>query len=225
MTEVDWTDEAEAAPAKKKGIPRWIWIGCGCGCLTTIVLLALGAWVLSRSLDPNVQWPKLGQVLPFEDRPTDLELQIGIPIPGIDMFTLHDREDGYQATVTHFGAADEDELDEIFSEDPDALPGGIGKPTGAEAIEIELQGRMVRAVRFDGIRGIGAIDQLGPGIRIDASRKGAGFTMVELRQFGDDPISDEQIADFFDHFQLWGDAPEPISNEETAPAEGATEDE
>ena len=63
----------------------------------------------------------------------------------------------------------------------------------------------VRALAFSTIKGQGGVEELGSGIRIDATQ-GTGFTFVEIRNIGSkDPVSDEIIADFFDHFDLWGD--------------------
>jgi hypothetical protein len=116
MTEVDWSEEAEAPAPKKRGIPRWIWIGCGCGCLTTLVVLAIGGWYFKQALDPEVQWPKLRQVLAFEERPTDLKLHMGMPLPGIRIYTMIDEGDQYQATVTYFESDNANQMDQVFTE-------------------------------------------------------------------------------------------------------------
>jgi hypothetical protein len=210
MTETDWAEESETPP-KKRGIPRWAWIGCGCGCLVTIIVLVVGGIMIKRAFDegtdPEVQWPRLGEVLPFDERPTDLEMQFGLSlgIGGVQNYTLRDDEDGYIVTVQHHGAANANEMDMLFSAEGGAIPFGIGEPVDAEERTLELQGREVRALSFRTIKGQGSVEELGPGIRIDSTR-GAGFTFVEIRMIGtQEPVSDETISDFFDHFDLWGD--------------------
>ena len=62
--------------AKKRGIPKWIWASCGCGCLAVVILVAISAFwlkgVVEEGTDPEIQWPKLQKVLPYEERPADL---------------------------------------------------------------------------------------------------------------------------------------------------------
>jgi hypothetical protein len=210
MSEVEWSEEGEQAPRKKGGIPKWVWIGCGGGCLLAVVaVIALGVfgalWV-KKGADPEVQWPKLQQVLPFEERPTDLELGFGTRIPFVmDQYALVSAEGHYTATVMHFKGAAASDIDQMLSEDPQNTPFGLGAPVEPVAGELEIQGQTVRLLRFRSIGGTGGIEGLGPGVRVDLSRPGRAL-VVEFRRTGSqDPLTDEDLTAFFDHFDVWKD--------------------
>lgn len=210
MSEVEWSEESEEAPRKKGGIPKWVWIGCGGGCLLAVVaaiaLVVFGAMWVKKGADPEVQWPKLQQVLPFDERPTDLELGFGTRIPFImDQYNLVSASGQYTATVMHFKGAAASDIEQLLSEDPQGAPFGLGAPVEPEAGELEIQGRSVRVLRFRSIGGTGMVEGVGPGIRVDVSSPGRAL-VVELRRKGSqEPLTDEELTAFFDHFDVWRD--------------------
>ena len=200
-----WTDDG-GAPKKKRRIPKWLLFGCGCGCLFVVAAGGLIGYFIMQAADPDVQWPKLQKQLAFDERPSDLELQFGMPIPGanFEMFTMVDEVDKYVATVQIFGSLSSSDAEALFSENPGQVPGGFGEPTGAHLGEVEIQGRVVRALHYTGIKGTGAIDPVGSGVRIDISGDEPGIRMVDLRTLNQEgPVTDEQIDDFFGHFDVW----------------------
>lgn len=210
-TDDDWA-ELDEAPAKKRGIPKWVWGGCGCGCALVVILLAVGGFwlkdVIEQGTDPEVQWPKLQRVLPYDERPTDLAMEMGITIPlaGVENYTLIDHQRGYVATVQHHLRASANEMAVLFDAEGGAMPFGLGEPVDAEAAEVVVQGNPVRALFYRTIGGQGSMENLGPGVRIDATQ-GAGFTLVDLRLMKKEVerVPDEVIEEFFDHFDLWGE--------------------
>jgi len=210
MTEVEWSEESESAPKKKGGIPKWVWIGCGGGCLLlilgTIAVTIAGAIWVKDAADPEKQWPKLQQVLPFEERPATLDLGMGMGIPFVmDQYVLSNHAEKYTATIMNFKAAASGDFDQMFRADPDNAPFGLGAPVEPEVGELGIQGESVRTLRFKTLGGQGMVDQLGPGIRVDLSRPGRTL-MVELRRMGNqDPLTDESIIAFFDNFDVWAD--------------------
>src|SRR5262245_50944811 len=103
-TETAWPQEGSAT-AKKRRIPTWAWWGCGGGCLFLtlgmIALVVLGARLVRESIDPEKQWPRLAEVLAFDERPPGIELTFGLGI-GADQFHLIDREKGLGATLIEY---------------------------------------------------------------------------------------------------------------------------
>ncbi len=220
----EWSPD-EARPARKRGIPRWLLWGCGCGCLGFVMLLlALGGsgyLILKDSQKPEVQWANLGEQLAFETKPTDLTMLMGyrIPkvqflvtiLPGTEEYHLRDSEDGYMAIVR---VVPDDDMKEQYMDPTSGIPGI--SVTDGELFTFELQGQVVNAMRFSGSDTnipfvsddtLESMD-LGPGVRVVIPRPQKPI-VVELRGFLADaagdrlPVSDEQIADFFDHFTVW----------------------
>jgi len=210
MTEVEWSEEGEAAPKKKGGIPKWVWLGCGGGCLVLVIgaiAMGIGIFMVAKdAADPEKQWPKLQEVLYFEERPADLEMGLGIGIPFLmDQYVLSNDDEQYTATIMNFKSAASGDFDQMFSADPDNTPFNLGAPVEPEVGELGIQGESVRTLRFKTLGGQGAVGVLGPGIRIDLSRTGRTM-MVELRRMNEDePLSDESVIAFFAHFDVWAD--------------------
>lgn len=209
MSEVEWSEENEEAPRKKGGIPKWVWIGCGGGCLlATVALIALGVfgaiWA-KKAVDPEVQWPKLQKVLPFDERPTDLTLEAGMPMFVMDQYVLTSASGGYTATVMHFKAVTAADVDQMLAEDPKGTPFGMGAPIEPESGEIDIQGRTVRLLRFRAIGGTSFVDELGPGVRVDVSSPGRTLVVQLQRKGSKEPLTDEELVAFFDHFDVWRD--------------------
>ncbi|MFT5291417.1 MAG: hypothetical protein ACI8PQ_003344 [Planctomycetota bacterium] len=220
----EWSPD-DARPARKRGVPRWLLWGCGCGCLGFVMLLLAlagsGYLVLKDSEKPEVQWAHLGEQLPFETQPTDLTMLMGYRIPKVQFlvtimprteeYHLRDTEDGYNVIVRV--VPDEDTQDR-YMDPTSGLPGFA--VTDGELFTFDLQGQVVSAMRFSGSdtnipfvsdETLESMDQ-GPGVRVVIPRPEQPI-VVELRNGLVDaagqriPLSDEQIADFFDHFTVW----------------------
>lgn len=205
MSESTWGDADSTPPPKKKTIPTWLWF-CGGGCLLAVILaIAGGAWVASRfsgATDPEKQWPKVAEILPFDQRPSELELKFGLDL-GMQMYYFDDRR-GYMAVLMHMGLGGRHERDQFMNPD-----GGMGRKE-AQAGKITVQGRELDLLRFqhmgkqgDAQPGTPEVND-GPAVFVDLTPEGAsGFTilqLVSLRAPG--PIADEVIQEFLKPFHV-----------------------
>ncbi len=201
-SDAEWEASGEP-PQKKRRIPKWLMFGCGCGCLVMVAAIALLAVIGFRAVDPDVQWPKIQEVLAFDEQPTGYDV-IGVPVPGVEMFTLTDETDRYVVNLYRFESLEADDAEALFSERLGETPFGLGQPKGAELGSMDVQGKSVRVLRFTGMGGTSAIDPLGGGIRFDLSEDGGGMRVVEFRTMQKSAaVTDEQIEDFFGHFDVW----------------------
>lgn len=204
-------DPALDKPVRKGGFPRWLWIGCGCGCLTMLLLAVaagVGSWMMFKDADdPDVQWPRLREVLHFDERPEDLTLIVGVKVFSLhEEYHLRDYEDDYSVVIRSSG--DDGQVRALM--DPNASTPGVAVE-GGERLEREIQGRSVQVLRFDSLDGnvpfLGAeakaeLEQ-GPGLRFLLPREGSDV-VVELRSGEDgEPVPDAVVEDFFEHFDVW----------------------
>lgn len=195
MEELD--DEPERDAPRRRGIPRWAWITCGSGCMLAMITIAVvtiaGYRVIRTGTDPEQQWPKLAEVLPYDERPEHLSLEFGFSI-GTDQFHLRDGRTGAAAVIT--AMPDPGAVDALLDADPQTVF-GMGGPLDPESGELELQGRTVRALRFSSIRGTGKE----PGIRLDLGQRGKSWRVAELKMR--QPPTDEDVQAFFEPFDVW----------------------
>ncbi len=153
MSDVGWgSDHLE--PPKKRVIPLWV-MGCAGGCMFAIGAAAVATYYGGTMLKewwevqskPEVQWPALAAVLPFDEQPAGFTIARW---PIMDLWQLEDR--------------DQDLLVYVFG----APQGGSGKTWGewlsspkqsvmfklqdgefdTEEGHLILQGRELRCVRF-----------------------------------------------------------------------------
>jgi hypothetical protein len=192
MSEAQWDEDGgqgAAAGKKKKRIPTWALWTCGGGCLlmTLIVgaLTVLGVRVAKQFNDPDKAWERVGEVLPYDTRPAGWEAR-GFSLFGTGMYALDPPGSGVRMMLQRFAQRSEVEaLLDPSSPQNQGLP-PFGRLKDAEAVELELQGRSVRALRFRG----GWVDLLGlaptsgdegdfPGLRLDlSSPQGAAMLHV-----------------------------------------------
>lgn len=205
MSETTWSEEGdrERAP-KKKGVPSWVWWGCGGGCLLlTLALAALGVFAartFRASTDPEKQWPKLGEVLHFEQRPAGLELAFGLSL-GADQFHLLDAEKGLRATLIEFPPTADSDYRQLMN--PDAsLPLGLGQPIEPEEGTLSIQGKVVPCLRFTRIKPEPEEGE-GPGIRVDLTGERSRPRTLELRRRAAGRIEDAEVEAFLAPFQVW----------------------
>ena len=202
MSEASWGDEESAEPAKRR-VPTWVWWGCGGGCLLLTLMggaMAVFGWrLVSEGMDPEVQWPRLAQVLAFDRRPEGIELHFGSGLVGADQFVLEDAERGLIATVLQYPASAGVTVDLL---DPElGLPLGLGKLIEPETGTLLVQGREVPCVRFAGIQRQG---QGGAGVRLDLTGARKQPRTLELRRAaGAQRIEDAEVEAFLLPFDVW----------------------
>ena len=198
MTEEEWGSDFEQPVKRKSRLPILAWV-FGSGCLlvliVAIVAIVWGTRLYGKATDPDIQWPRVAEVLPFAERPTDLGI---VGLPGQNwMFKLPDED--YHVLLTYSSVAS-DELREQF----------MGNAGG---FKLEVQGRELSAVRMDP-KGKGADSPAGgslmsrftPGhsIMVELSPPAASdllilqFTAIASKQ----PVPEQLVIDFLEHFQV-----------------------
>ena len=203
-TEADW-DNAEETPRKKRRIPSWVWWGFGGGCLTlTVAGIAFGVFaarLLKEGMDPEKQWPRLAEVLPFDERPGSIDLHFGLGI-GADQFHMVDREKGLRATVVQYHSSSSEEYGHLM--DPDfELPMGFGRLEGPESGKLVVQGHEVPCLRFSRFNSGAEVDT-GAGIRVDLTGTRERPRTLELRRHaGAERIEDAEVEGFLAPFDVW----------------------
>jgi len=205
MADADWGDEGHAERPRKKRVPSWVWWGCGGGCLflalVVIALVVLGSRLVRESIDPEKQWPRLAEVLAFDQRPSGIELQFGLGL-GADQFHLFDREKGLRATLIEYPSSASDDYDQLM--DPDfELPMGLGQVVEPESGMLVVQGREVPCLRFTRVQPEPA-NEGGAGIRIDLTGTRKKPRTLELRRREGTPrIEDAEVEAFLAPFDVW----------------------
>lgn len=247
MADESWGDDFQApAPRRAPGVPRWVW-GCGCGCLALALALVIGlvvagdrlvAWFESHG-DPEVQWPRVAEVLPVEEPPEDLAImQIPfIGMMGIDTWYLADYEQGLHAILMSATGETGDELARTML-DPDHGRSALDEDIEAgEREEVRIQGRAIGVLRFEprrrrsgddeeeGERPRVGVDQPwghdanGAGAILDLSPADGSRTIVFqiMRERSLDPLTDDELRGFLAPFTI---GPDPDAIEAPPPAEG-----
>lgn len=101
MSDVGWGSDHLEAPKKRK-IPLWL-LGCGGGCMFFVGALAVAAiWVFPKAErwvgglnEPEQQWPRVADVLPFDAPPQGFTIQ-RLPFPIVNLWQLEsDSQDLY----------------------------------------------------------------------------------------------------------------------------------
>jgi hypothetical protein len=212
MADVEMYEQEEVAPPKK-GLPAWLWV-CGSGCLLLVVAtILLGVWGVGKFkelADPEKGWEALAEILPYEERPTDLEFQWRWNI-GMDMFIL-EHADGYMAILMRFPAQDaEASREQLFDPEFTGSVMGFGGRKNAEAGKYTVQGREVDVLHFDqqgSSKSQGGGPSVGPGRSIYVDLTPAGKTrplVLQLIRKGEGGnFSAEEVTDFLAPFDVWG---------------------
>ena len=202
MTEADWNPTEEAPPPRKRRFPRWAIFGCGgCAAVLLVVTVAgviLGGRWLKEVQDPEVQWPRLREVLPYDERPQDLVLQAGSTMGVGYQFVFVDREESLTIYVQDFDVGEE-EFQEILASEM------VGQPRDPVRDDMELQGRTVPIYSYEEVNvpKLFGEEAQGAGLRVDISA-GDRQALVDLRRVGSrEPVTEEQARAFLDHFDVW----------------------
>ena len=234
MTDENWSSESTEAPPKKKGFPKWLMF-LGCGCLGMVGIAAVGGGLLYSSLegvaDPEVQWPAIAEVLPFDGEHPDLVIA-NIPFvnitPGInDMWVLTERGSANTATVYLLGGENGHEIaDELLSSSGDVDLPFVGGVHDVVEVTVLVQGRELRAVRFTSFDADevdedelaeddddGFMSEMNKAlkkaaIRIDVTQEGVDdvIVLIEYAKAGTlEPVTDEEINKFLAPFNIGPD--------------------
>lgn len=232
MSEGDWSSEARGLEKPKRRIPIWVW-GCGGGCaLVLLVGVILGVFMFrtaAKMMDQDKNWAEIAQVLPVVDRAEGYRV-VGMPVKfdGVQIWTFIALDQSHQVTLFHGpgGEGTEDMRSELFGS------GSAGR-ADAQPGTLVVGGRTLRVLRH---RTIPGKEGGGGGAIRDAMMKaidGANLTaelslpdspeliaVTYTRQGASEPVRDEEVLDFLEHFRVPGVAAEPAQ----PPAEGEERD-
>lgn len=213
MSDANWG--ANEAPVKKSGLPKWL-LWCGGGCLLALVVGGIGAFVLFKlgkefveeARDSEKQWPKLQQLLPFDERPAGYELGWGSSFL-METYVLKDGK-GLVGVVMRFKESDAESVDaQLMNPEFGGSFMGMGGRKDTQAGTIEMQGTTFDVLRFrqaeaQAAPGEGAVSA--PAHSAYVRLTAAGDTrpvVVQLIAMGAmQPIGDEQIRDYFAPFHV-----------------------
>jgi hypothetical protein len=204
--EADWESVLDEPPPRP-GMPRWVLYGCGCGCLVTVLiavlLLVLGVRVVGEATDAELQWPRLAEILPYDEVPFDLDLEVGFGFSAMENYTLVNQEAGYTASVLSVEVHSEQDVDIFMIPESQGVLSRLGQPVDGRPGELEIQGRVVRTLSFRKTRVPVFGDKLGPGVRVDLSGGGRAILVDFRRTSSQEPFRDEELLEFFDYFDVW----------------------
>jgi hypothetical protein len=162
MSDVSWgSDHLE--PAKKSKIPGWV-LGCAGGCMFLIGAAGVAVYFggqmverwLAKNADPDVQWPRLAEVLPHDERPEGVEI-MRWPIPLVDVWQLESKGEDVVAFVAAAGdtggsgpSSGMGEVLRQWFEKPEELPMLAMQRAEFEtqAGKLSIQGRELNVVRI-----------------------------------------------------------------------------
>jgi hypothetical protein len=210
MSERTWGEAESAPPPKKKGIPTWLWF-CGGGCLLAVIIgIGLVAWLASRfsgSTDPEKQWPKVAEILPYDERPPELNLKFGFDL-GMGMYFFEDKR-GFMAVLMHMGMGGDKDRRQLMN--PESEMGFLGQRKDAKAAKITVQGRELDVLRFQHIGGSSGPSsektpqvESGQAALVDLTPDDqSGFLILQLvRTHSSEEIGNEDIIRFLKPFHV-----------------------
>lgn len=215
--ELGWGEE-DVLPRKKRGcfLPTWLW-ACSGGCLLAMITvggcLIWGIGQVQKVMDPEVQWPRLQKVLPFDERPDHLQMVMGMQIGGMENYTMFDLEHGLQVSIYYFDDDEssdaKDSLGTFFDPETETASSSIIGRGNEKLGVIRIGSRDRTVMRFTqenfsfGNEEI-AKQNSGPTLAIDiTSEEDPGLLfLVFMEPGGEFEIPDEDIIEFFDDFLL-----------------------
>ncbi|MCH2105361.1 MAG: hypothetical protein MK291_01815 [Planctomycetes bacterium] len=216
-TELGWREE-EAAPKKKSGclLPTWLW-ACGGGCLLMMILLGAGLFwgvgQVKNLIDPEVQWPRMQKVLPFDERPEHVQMLAGMQMFGMENYTLMDFERGLQISVYYFDDNESSDADDsrwtFFDPEKETTSSSMINRDNERVGVIRLGSRDRKVMRFtQETLSFGSEEMKeqasGPCLAVDVTPEDSpGFLFVMFFEAGGEfEIPDEHVLSFFESFYL-----------------------
>jgi len=216
-TELGWGEE-ETAPKKKRGclLPTWLW-ACSGGCLLMMITVGgcifWGVGQVKKVLDPDVQWPRLQKVLPFDERPEHMQMVSGVQMFGMENYTLMDFGRGLQISVYYFDDGESSDAADsrwtFFDPETETQSSSMIGRDNEELGVIRIGSRDRTVMRFTQESFSFGNEELkkqtsGPCLAVDITpEESPGFLFVMFFEAGGEfPIPDEFVLSFFESFYL-----------------------
>jgi hypothetical protein len=182
--------------------------------LAVLGLFVLGTWSynwVKKGLDPEVQWPKVEQVLSFDERPEDFELKFGGQLLGLEFYAFAYKDlETFAALVVQSNGEDGFDPRVEFGEEVVLFEEG----------ELEIQGRTLplTRVQVEGEsahmpwheRGFDPSAQQLSMLQLDLTETGAERAVMVLFTREDDQFpSEELVREFLRPFHVGPDREPP----------------
>lgn len=211
MAKTEWGEEFdEQQPTIQGGIPVWGWF-CGVGCLIVLLFGAgmtfFGWTMVSKATDEEAQWESVREVMPFDERPTGIEIPLGFTVFGNGQIQMNDvREDideeGRFSTVQllRFSSSSSEQLEPLFN--PGVLEGAA--MTNERLGNATVQGRQVRALWFDPLGRAPLEGDARTAVRVDLSLDGRPAAVLELHKHpAGGALTESDLEAWLEPFDLW----------------------
>ncbi len=240
MSEQGWSSDAVEATPPKRRVPGWVW-GCGAGCALVLIVGVLALWLafnaFSKAFDQDVQWERVSQVLPFDQRPAGVHVfAIPIKVEGITIWVMTDQSRGHLAVLFSAppGESASETKRELFdASGHDALSGPLGniEKSQIEPGRVVVATRELTCVRFNstqeggGSSGGWPFTQQANGatIAVDLSPEHSdellALMLIKLKDTR--RVSDEELREFLAPFRIPGGEPPAPPADTTPPADPA----
>lgn len=215
---------ADELPRRKT--PKWVWfLGGGCGLVVVVGLIAVifTLCFVKRANDPELQWPRVAALLPFDERPDGWSVT-GLPSPGSDgeFFLLRPPGTNDQITLLRYPADEAEKFRAVHFGDVELeahapVIGPVGRFDPVKS-KLVVQGRELELLRYfttpdapekaDGLLGAIQSATATSNVVVDvsaASSSGAAGELVVLevrRQGKREPIPDEDVITLLAPFHI-----------------------
>ena len=149
--------------------------------------------------NPEKVWPAVAEALPFDERPEGWDVTMVFDFFGTTQIIL-DKQDGEMAMLYTFPNAEG--LNELF--DPESMANNMAMLSieDAELGEIEVQGRTVRALRFNAPAP--GTDKVVPSLRVDLTGDGNEYICYQVfMQRSQEAVTDEVVQGMLEPFDVW----------------------
>ena len=212
MADTTWTEEQATGP-KKRRIPSWAWF-CGGGCLLAVLITVVTAGLVIRHVtDTEGHWKRLALILPYDERPEQMKLIMGIGLFG-DQYTFDDSRGFQEQIQDHPGANNSEARKRMFDSKDPLFPKNMAVIRFEDIASgtVEVQGRELRLLRMR-MKFAGMIEkmipekdreEIGAMAFVDLTPEGReGMLLLQItRQNGPEPITDEEIREILAPFHV-----------------------
>lgn len=178
------------------------------GGIGAFVLFKVGKEFVEEARDSEKQWPKLQQLLPFDERPAGYELDWGSSFL-METYVLKDGK-GLVGVVMRFKESDSESVDaQLMNPEFSGSFMGMGGRKDLRKGVVQMQGATFDVLRFhqtEAQAGPGGGEPGAPAFSAYVRLTEAGDTrpvVVQLLAIGaTEPIGDDQIREFFAPFHV-----------------------